>query len=213
MAAEPLFLNRALVLASVVVYWGGVLIQARRVRRRIGRSANFRPRGTKERLLWAGWLVVILAWFAQPFLAGQKASPTWLQFFPSLLHPAGAGLGMALLALGYLGTLWCYAAMGDAWRMGVDQRERNPLVTGGPYRWVRHPIYAFQFVLLAGVFFLLPTPLAALVFCLHLVCVAIKAADEEAYLASIHGAGYADFVRRTGRFLPRLRPGNPKISP
>ena len=62
MPAETLFLNRAVVFASVLVYWGGVLVQARRVRRRIGKSPNLNPRGTKERLLWAGWMFVIIGW-------------------------------------------------------------------------------------------------------------------------------------------------------
>src|SRR6202008_2609531 len=58
---DDLLLRRILVSFSGLVYWVGVVIQARRIRRHIGRSPNLKPRGLKERLLWAGWFIVILA--------------------------------------------------------------------------------------------------------------------------------------------------------
>jgi hypothetical protein len=62
MSSDHLLLREIIVSASGVVYWGGVLIQARRVRRKIGRTPNLRPKGTKEMLLWVGWLIVIVVW-------------------------------------------------------------------------------------------------------------------------------------------------------
>src|SRR4051812_35088249 len=107
MDTKILALNRASVFCSAVVYWSGVWVQARRVRKRIGRSPNVRPQGPKERLLWAGWALVVMAWLALPFLTG---------LIPSPVHPLGTALGIILLAIGYAGTLWCYVAMGNAWR-------------------------------------------------------------------------------------------------
>src|SRR6266566_5129750 len=68
MANDGLLLRQAVVFGSGVVYWVGVLVQARRVRRKIGRSPNLRPRSPKEKLLWAGWFLVIAVWLVQPFL-------------------------------------------------------------------------------------------------------------------------------------------------
>jgi protein-S-isoprenylcysteine O-methyltransferase Ste14 len=204
MAADDLILNRAVVLGSALVYWSGVWVQARRVRTRIGKSPNVKPRGPKENLLWAGWLVVIAAWAAQPFMTPSTNHLPWLRFFPLLLHPAGLALGSLLTVLGYAGTLWCYAAMGDAWRMGINKKEQTALITRGPYRWVRHPIYLFQVVMLGGVFLLLPTLLSLLIFFIHLGCVHLKVADEESYLETVHGKAYGDYVKRAGRLFPRL---------
>ena len=202
MAADDLILNRAVVFGSALVYWSGVWVQARRVRKRIGKSPNVKPRGSKENLLWAGWLVVIAAWVAQPFLTASANHLPWLRFFPLLLHPAGLALGIFLTVLGYAGTLWCYAAMGDAWRMGINKKEQTALITRGPYRWVRHPIYLFQVVMLGGVFLLLPTLLSLLIFFIHLGCVHLKVADEESYLKIVHGKAYGDYVKRTGKLFP-----------
>ena len=204
MPTEDLFWRRAVVLASALIYWAGVWVQACRVRRHIGKSPNLRPRGTKEKLLWLGWLVVIVSWSGQPFLAGSDSALPGLRIFAPLLHPLGFAFGLVLTLAGYAGTLWCYATMGDTWRIGINRNEKNALVTCGPYRWVRHPIYSFQIVMLGGVLLLLPTGLSLLMLGLHALCVRVKAADEEAYLAAVHGQSYRDYVARTGRLVPRL---------
>src|SRR6185369_4953036 len=148
MATEDFFWRRAVVFGSAMIYWAGVLIHARRIRKHIGRSPNVTPRGTKEKLLWTGWLFVIMGWMAMPFLAGKNTPLPLLRFLSTLLHPASLALGVLLLVAGYACTLWCYAAMGDTWRMGINRKEKTSLVTRGPYRFVRHPIYLFQVVML-----------------------------------------------------------------
>jgi protein-S-isoprenylcysteine O-methyltransferase Ste14 len=113
--------------------------------------------------------------------------------------------GLLLIVAGHVGTFWCYRSMGDAWRMGINRRERNTLVTRGPYRFVRHPIYSFQVVILVGVLLLLPTLMAVLIIGTHVLCVLIKAADEESHLLSVHGETYRQYLSSTGRLWPRLR--------
>ena len=198
-----MFLRRAVVFGSALVYWAGVFVQARRVRRQIGRPPNVRPRGRKEKLLWAGWLLVIAAWMALPFLTGSNTRSLALRIIPSFRHFLELGFGIALTVAGYAGTLWCYAAMGDTWRIGINRKEKTTLVTRGPYRLVRHPIYFFQVVMLAGVALLLPAPLSFIIFAFHLLCVRIKASDEEMYLLTVHGDGYRDYLTRTGRWFPK----------
>lgn len=91
--------RRVAVSLSGLVYWGGVAIQARRVRKRIGRAPNLKPKGTKERLLWAGWTLVILGWILQPLWAGGAGPPGG--FAAVAGHPAAPAAGLALLLLGY----------------------------------------------------------------------------------------------------------------
>ncbi len=205
MLVDDLFLNRAVVFLSVIVYWGGVLVQARRVRRRIGKSPNLNPRGTKERLLWAGWMLVILGWLAQAFLIG-RLDVAGFRLIPSLANVTGLIIGLSVVALGYAGTLWCYVAMGDLWRIGIDRKNKASLVSSGPYHYVRHPIYLFQMVMLIGAFWLLPAGFSLALVVAHLICVLIKAADEEAFLLATLGDEYRQYHARTGRLFPRVLP-------
>jgi protein-S-isoprenylcysteine O-methyltransferase Ste14 len=95
--------------------------------------------------------------------------------------------------------------MGNSWRIGINPREKNKLITTGPFARVRHPLYAFQIVMLIGAFLLLPTLISAAIVALHFVCVLIKAGDEEAHLEKLYGAEYRDYKRRSGSLLPILR--------
>jgi protein-S-isoprenylcysteine O-methyltransferase Ste14 len=199
---DALFLRKAVVTGSALIYWAGVFVQVHRVRKRIGRSPNVRPRGLKEKVLWSGWLLMIAAWAGQPFLIG-RIDQFLFMIISFLIHPFGMVFGILLMASGYAGTLWCYAALGDVWRMGIRRHERTALVTDGPYRCVRHPIYLFQVIMLVGVCFLLPTPFSILILLIHSVCVLIKSHDEEVYLFKTHGLAYRDYFSRTGRLLPK----------
>jgi len=204
MSAEELPLRRIVVGASGLLYWGGVWLQAVRIRKRIGRSPNLKPRGPREKLLWVGWFVLIMTWVGQPFVVGQPAANPLLAVVPALQNAASLLLGLVCAALGYAGTLWSYVAMGDAWRIGVNAKEKNLLIHRGPYRWVRHPIYLFQIVMLAGAALLLPTPLSFGILAAQYVCVMIKARDEEKHLIAIHGDAYRDYLSRTGSLFPKV---------
>jgi protein-S-isoprenylcysteine O-methyltransferase Ste14 len=204
MTVEELQLRRWVVCGSALLYWLGVLIQARRVRKQIGRQPNLKPRTPKEKVLWFGWFVVILVWIGQPWLIKPSVTTPGLALIAPLLHPAVLVSGLALVALGYGGTLWCYAAMGDTWRIGINPKERTTLVSRGPYRWVRHPIYSFQIVMLAGAALLLPTPISFAILVFHYLCVRVKGADEETYLKTVHGGDYEGYLSRTGRLFPKL---------
>jgi len=211
MSMDDLFLRRAVVLASALVYWGGVWFQARRVRKRIGRSPNLKPRGLKERLLWFGWFLIVSGWIALPLMVQPGVETAWVRPVPGLLGVGGLMAGLILILAGYAGTLWCYSAMGDHWRIMVDRRNKGALVTGGPYRVVRHPIYLFQILMLVGVLVLLPAGLPLLLLLVHVGCTLVKAWDEEAYLLDTHGEPYREYMARTGMLWPPLgRP--PRIS-
>jgi len=209
MTAEELLIRKSVVVASAAIYWAGVAVNAQRLRRRLGRSPNIKPRGLKERLLWFGWLLVVAGWAGQPLAARSSGPPSFLSFLPALTSTVLLIIGFALILAGYLGTLWCYVSLGESWRIGVNRKERIALVRQGPYRIVRHPIYSCQIVILAGMTCLIPTVLSVLIVTLHLACVIVKALDEERYLEETHASAYREYAGQTGMLLPRwktLRP-------
>jgi protein-S-isoprenylcysteine O-methyltransferase Ste14 len=77
------------------------------------------------------------------------------------------------------------------------------LVTGGLYKFVKHPIYSGLILValgltISGGFFPHALFFAGLLFLLN-----YKASFEEALLTKTY-AGYADYSKKTGRFVPRL---------
>ena len=144
-------------------------------------------------------------WLSLPFLAGTEGAWPGFRIIPQLYGLVGFCIGIVLMVAGYAGTLWCYAVMGNVWRIGINWTEKTPLVTHGPFRFVRHPIYLFQLLMLAATALLLPTTVSFVVLIIHFCCIVTKAADEESYLRKVHGADYVDYLSRSGRFFPRLR--------
>jgi protein-S-isoprenylcysteine O-methyltransferase Ste14 len=64
-------------------------------------------------------------------------------------NPLRAGLGLVLFALGLGFAIWARVHIGRNWGTPMSQKDEPELVTSGPYRLVRHPIYSG--ILLAGV--------------------------------------------------------------
>jgi hypothetical protein len=165
---EDLFLRRVIVAASAAIYWGGVFIQSRRVRRQTGRSPNLRPRGLKERFLWVGWLLVIAGWLFQPLVIGKGGDFLLLSISRALLSRVGC-LPYYFDSGGLCRNLVCYTAMGSAWRIGIDPTEKTVLVAQGHSLGSAIQIYLFQAIMLVGTLVLLPRGWSVAILLLHFV--------------------------------------------
>jgi protein-S-isoprenylcysteine O-methyltransferase Ste14 len=170
-------------------------------RRRTGSTG---VRGISGPPLSAGWLggvlfVIALAGLvAAPVLAGTGVDPA--RAHAGWLDAAGA----VALAAGTLLLHWSQQAMGASWRIGVDAAERTALVTAGPFRLVRNPIFSALIVSAAGFAALLPSLTALASVALLVVAIELQVrAVEEPYLLRTH-AGYRDYAARVGRFVPGL---------
>lgn len=79
--------------------------------------------------------------------------------------------------------------------------EARHLVRSGPYRWVRHPVYASHFVVFGCATLLHHHPLGVAIYVLWAVFAVIRARREERKLAAVFPE-YADYRRTTGMFIP-----------
>jgi protein-S-isoprenylcysteine O-methyltransferase Ste14 len=113
---------------------------------------------------------------------------------------SGAGpwiLATAAVALG----VWAASTVGRHLRAAPYLPEGARLVTHGPFRWVRNPMYTAALTLMAALVWARPTIVAgALWFALALV-LAAKIRIEEQELAG-RFPEYEDYRRRTKRFIP-----------
>jgi protein-S-isoprenylcysteine O-methyltransferase Ste14 len=117
--------------------------------------------------------------------------------------PAARLAAVALYGAGLVGTLWAQFAMGDAWRIGVRETERTALVAGGPFRWVRNPIYSSMLLVALGLSLAAPNVLSVLALVALLVALELQVRlVEEPYLTRAHGTSYRSYASRTGRFVP-----------
>ena len=114
-----------------------------------------------------------------------------------------AGLGLVLFALGLGFAIWARVHIGRNWGTPMSQKDEPELVTSGPYRLVRHPIYSG--ILLAGV------GTAVALSWLWLIAVALagvyfvySATVEERYLTEQFPDTYPAYRRSTKMLVPFL---------
>lgn len=119
--------------------------------------------------------------------------------------PVGHAAGLVLFGLGLAATLHAQLAMGESWRVGVDESERTDLVIDGPFAFVRNPIFAAMIPTSLGLTLMVPNILAVLGLVTLVLALEIQVRlVEEPYLRRAHGQDYATYAARTGRFAPRL---------
>jgi len=182
-----------------------------RLRARARRESGTIERSREPRALIAGRLVVALPLFGSvlAYLL-SPGSMAWASVaLPALLRWLGVALGVAVLPAVY----WVLHTLGPNVSETVLTKEHHQLVTTGPYRWVRHPLYVVGIGLFSSVGLM-----AANAFILAWTVVALIAVRfvvvprEESALVAKFGEDYRRYQARTGALLPKLiqpRPGGP----
>ena len=156
-----------------------------------------------------GWLILLsLRLLALAFMAGlmiflvKPSAMAWASFnLPDWLRWSGVGLAAAASGL----IIWTFRTLGHNLTDTVVTRCDATLVIDGPYRWVRHPFYlAFAIAVIANTLVTANALLAITGTAAFLVIVG-RTSIEEQKLVERFGPDYLDYMRRTGRFLPRIR--------
>jgi protein-S-isoprenylcysteine O-methyltransferase Ste14 len=109
------------------------------------------------------------------------------------------------IVIGCGAVLCCWALLYfRSWRFRARVDVGHELATGGPFRFLRHPIYLALNLLALGTALWIPalTVWAALVFIV--VVSDLRARAEEALLHRSFGEQYASYCSRTPRFVPLL---------
>jgi protein-S-isoprenylcysteine O-methyltransferase Ste14 len=113
--------------------------------------------------------------------------------------------GLLVMWLGLAIRFWAIAALGRAFRTTVEVDPGQPVVSTGPYRWLRHPSYSGLLLIVAG-FGLAAGNWLALVICIVLPLPALlrRIQVEEAELTGVLGDRYRAYQAQTKRLIPGL---------
>jgi len=85
-----------------------------------------------------------LIYGAAALLAGPFVPLAWLteRVIPGALWRISSAVGAGLTLLGVLVMIWARIHLGRNWSSVAAVKVDHELITDGPYRWMRHPIYA-----------------------------------------------------------------------
>jgi len=198
-------------LASVAALFGGYLalwsIKRRRQRRATGRDPEIMGRATDrlQRYFSSVTRALTLGVIALIALHALGRDDWWgLVRLAPLDQRWADWLG---LATGLCGLLLCGVAqltMGSSWRVGIDERQRTELVTGGIYAYLRNPTYLGLFLLCCGFWLIWPSCAVATWGLIFVFFLEIQVRCEEQHLLELHGETYRRYLALTWRYLPGL---------
>ena len=168
------------------------------------------------------WLVFWIYWLVSASTSKQSVSGGWrtrltgvsvvgVFVIAGVLRGGGlavhsailAAVGAVLFACGIALAVWARLHLGRNWGMPMTQRAEPELVTSGPYRFVRHPIYSGLLVAVLGT--------ALVDDLLGLIVVAVLVAYfyycgtvEERNLTATFPTAYPEYASRTKMLIPFL---------
>jgi len=198
-----LAIAKAIYLALAIGWYIIRIPHERRARRTpVSRSA----RGTKELVLLG---ISLSGLGILPFIYVASGFPRFAKYpFQPSLAWAGAVVAAAALWLFYL----THRALGRNWSVSLDLRENHKLITGGIYTYVRHPMYSAFWLWAIAQALLLPNWIAGPAGLIGFgTLYFFRVGEEEKLMCEAFGSDYRDYMKRTGRVIPRLnRPHQPR---
>jgi protein-S-isoprenylcysteine O-methyltransferase Ste14 len=111
------------------------------------------------------------------------------------------GIGAALFACGVAIAVWARVNLGRNWGMPMTIKQEPELVTSGPYRYVRHPIYSGLILALLGTA-LLTNVVGLVIFAAFAATFLYSAHIEERNLATAFPDAYPAYREHTKMLIP-----------
>jgi protein-S-isoprenylcysteine O-methyltransferase Ste14 len=172
-------------------------------RRKARQSGEVIPRAREGKLVLLSRLL-----FSAPLylpIIAFMLNPAWMAWsaisIPIWLRWLDVAVGLGMLPLIY----WVVSSIGNNISETFLTKENPILVTHGPYHWVRHPLYTVATIWLISLSILGANWFMLAMTCLAFMGLAVLVIPrEETELRRNFGNEYQDYMKRTGRFVPRL---------
>ena len=189
------------ILAALILFTGmGISIYSRHKADRdsgekLSRNADGTPMMLFIRIfglvLWLSPLVYLInpAWMAW----AKLGFPEWVRWF-------SVGLGLLCVA----GIYWLFSSIGSGITPVSATRKEHKLSTDGIYKYIRHPLYTIGSSFIVSFGMMADSWFIAVLGVLTFILMAVRTPKEEANLIEKFGDEYREYMKRTGRFLPKI---------
>lgn len=205
MALDDIFrLTFGLTFVMAITISASFRARARRAGGAIPRSREGKP-FMALRLLFAAPLFLAIAAYI--------LNPEWLAWsalgLPAWLRALGGVIALASIPV----LVWIFLSLGKNISETVLTKDEHALVTHGPYRWVRHPLYAVASTIFIGLGVVSESGVLLFAALVAFGAIAIWVVPrEEANLVSKFGEAYQTYRRQTGMLVPRIFARKPRVS-
>lgn len=156
--------------------------------------------------------ILALAFFAPFWFGGiilYILLPNWIAFLSIPLPDWFRFIMAAITATSIPFIIWGYRTLGKNWVHALEptqflQKKHDELVTSGPYRHVRNPIYLGCFVFIIALALVAANWLLLLPVLFITPIIYAQIPNEERMLIDRFGDEYREYMKRTPRIIPKL---------
>jgi protein-S-isoprenylcysteine O-methyltransferase Ste14 len=132
-------------------------------------------------------------------------NPNWLALASLSFSVWLRWVGIALALAGFALLQWAQVTLGNSWSDTPRMMKEQTLITSGPYQFIRHPIYTAFILILGSALLISANWLIGLAWLgMTVLEVASRVGFEEALMLEYFGDQYREYMKKTGRLLPRL---------
>lgn len=176
------------------------------------------------------WAIMLLIWIVSAFFVRQSATKRhWrtiiisrvilialiitfvrldrsgaVSFFSYLIASNFhyAMIGTVLTVLGSIAAFWARISLGRNWSNYVTYKKDHELITTGPYKYIRHPIYSGVILMFIGTFLYYGNLIVLLILAIATIYLSRRLAPEETIMTRLFSERYTDYMKRTKRLIP-----------
>jgi protein-S-isoprenylcysteine O-methyltransferase Ste14 len=112
--------------------------------------------------------------------------------------------GFFFTVLGLIFAVWSRAKLGNSWSGEAKLVSNQKLITDGPYKVVRHPIYTGQIVAVFGTAIILLDLIGIALFIVSVITLVQKSIREENLLTNQFGTEYIQYKKRVKMLIPYI---------
>ena len=153
-------------------------------------------------------LSVIITAIGGPGLILYLIAPPWWTWTHLPLGELIQWLGIVLAIPPIFFLVWVHRHLDTQWSIALELREEHKLITSGPYKRIRHPMYLGIFVYTIGLMLISSDLLVFIFFAFSIWVNYIRIPDEEQMMIDEFGDEYREYMKHTGKLLPRIRKAN-----
>jgi protein-S-isoprenylcysteine O-methyltransferase Ste14 len=142
-------------------------------------------------------LLMLYLLSSSSFVMFQMPFPVWLRWF---------GVALGFLSVPFLA--WVHYVLDRSWSVTLKLQANHKLLTSGPYKRIRHPMYTVLIVYMLSWVFVSANLLFLIYYVFSVFLIVVRIPKEEHMMLEKFGEEYRIYMKRTGLLLPHFRQEN-----